>query len=46
LPPLTAPGEFVLKLDLADYRGAGIPDRATLFTKYGDDPVEVPLRVE
>jgi protein tyrosine phosphatase (PTP) superfamily phosphohydrolase (DUF442 family) len=46
LPPVRQPGEYVFKLYLADYRGAGIPERATLFTKYGDDPAEVSLRVE
>ena len=46
LPPLRERGEYGLRLVMSDYRGAGIPDRATLFTKYGDDPAEVSLRVE
>ena len=44
--PLRVPGEYLLKLEMQDYRGAGIPDRATAFSKYGDDPLEVVFRVE
>ena len=44
--PLREPGDYLLKLEMQDYRGAGIADRATAFSKYGDDPLEVVFQVE
>lgn len=46
LPPLRVPGEYLLRLEMKDFRGAGIPDRASAFSKFGDDPVDVVFRVE
>lgn len=45
-PPLREPGQYQLKLEMQDYRGAGIPDRAAAFSKYGDDPLELNFKVE
>jgi protein tyrosine phosphatase (PTP) superfamily phosphohydrolase (DUF442 family) len=45
LPPLRTPGRYLLKLEMFDFRGAGIGERSVPFSKYGDDPVLVEFDV-
>jgi protein tyrosine phosphatase (PTP) superfamily phosphohydrolase (DUF442 family) len=45
LPPMREPGRFTLLLEMMDYSYAAIADRATPFTKYGDDAVTVTIDV-
>ncbi|MFO0936861.1 MAG: tyrosine-protein phosphatase [Gemmataceae bacterium] len=45
-PPIREPGEYLLKLEMQDYRGAGISERASAFSKYGDDPCEIVFHVK
>jgi hypothetical protein len=46
LPKLTIAGRYHLRLEMLDFDGAGIGDRATPFTKLGDEPVDVSFEVK
>ncbi|MGL4421637.1 MAG: tyrosine-protein phosphatase [Gemmataceae bacterium] len=45
VPPLGTPGSYLLRADLVDARGAGVPVRTTSFHKYGAEPLLLTLRL-
>ena len=46
VPPLRAPGTYVLKADLMDATGAAVPIRTTTFYQFGNDPLMAFIEVK
>ena len=46
VPPLRAPGRYLLAAELIDARGAAVPVRSNSFVKFGDAPLAVTIEVK
>jgi protein tyrosine phosphatase (PTP) superfamily phosphohydrolase (DUF442 family) len=46
VPPLLAPGSYVLVAEMTDATGAGVPIRANSFVQFGDAAILTELRVQ
>jgi protein tyrosine phosphatase (PTP) superfamily phosphohydrolase (DUF442 family) len=45
IPPLKAPGRYLLKAEMFDYRGAAVDARATSFVQFGSEPLVALLNI-
>ncbi|HEY2785933.1 MAG TPA: tyrosine-protein phosphatase [Fimbriiglobus sp.] len=46
VPALKSPGTYLLKIEMFDYRGAGVDARAMAFVQFGAEPLLAGLRVK